>query len=139
MDDMLSEALPPLVIQFAAGSSLEREQDRPSQLPIYRNGPPGTFVRLDGLRISLPTDLIVHAHERDDAVVVGFGGMRFNGVHGGRITFIRVRDVWPELQLSPARSWLMTLDLLWVAAVHENGCQIWPAVTAHLSPPASHL
>ncbi len=72
---MLSEALPPLVIQFAAGSSLEREQDRPSQLPIYRNGPPGTFVRLDGL---------------------------------------------------------------WVAAVHENGCQIWPADTAHLSSPSSH-
>jgi hypothetical protein len=96
-------------------------------------------VRLDGLRISLPTDLIVDTHERDDAVVVGFGGMRFNGVHGGRMTFVRVRDLWPEPQLSPARSWLMTLDLLWVAAVHEDGCQIWPATTAHLSPPSSHL
>ena len=117
---------PPLVIQFAAGSSLERQQDRPSQLPIYRNGPPGTFVRLDGLRISLPTDLIVDAHERDDAVVVGFGGMRFNGIQDGRVTFVRVRDLWPESQLSPARSWLMTLDPLWVASVHESDCQLWP-------------
>ena len=126
MDDTVSEAPPPLVIQFAAGSWLEREQDRPSQLPVFRNGPPGTFVRLDGLRISLPTDLIVDAHERDAAAVVAFGGMRFSGVHGGRLTFVRVRDLWPEAQLSPARSWLMTLDLLWVSAVHENGCQIWP-------------
>jgi len=84
-------------------------------------------VRLDGLRISLPTDLIVDAHERDDAAVVALGGMRFSGVQGGHLTFVRVRDLWPEPQLSPARSWLMTLELLWVAAVHENGCQIWPA------------
>jgi hypothetical protein len=117
---------PPLVIQFAAGSSLELEQDRPSQLPIYRNGPPGTFVRLGGLRISLPTDLIVHAHERDGAVVVGFGGMQFSGLDDGRMTFARVRDLWPEPQLSPARSWLMTLDPLWVSSVHENDCQLWP-------------
>ena len=96
-------------------------------------------MRLDGLRISLPTDLIVHAHERDAAVVVEFGGMRFNGVHDERLTFIRVSDLWPEPQLSPARSWLMTLDLRWVAVVHENGCLIWPAVTAHLSSPSSHL
>ena len=127
MDDTVSEAPSPLVIQFAAGSSLEREQDRPSQLPIHRNGPPGTFVRLDGLRISLPTDLIVDALERDDAAVVALGGMRFSGVHGGHMTFVRVRDLWPELQLSPARSWLMTLDLRWVAAVHEDGRQVWPA------------
>ena len=127
MDDAVSEALSPLVIHFAAGSSLEREQDRPSQLPIHRNGPPGTFVRLDGLRISLPTDLIVDAHERDDGVVIAFGGMRFRGVHGERMIFVRVRDLWPEPLLSPARSSLMTLDPRWVAAVHENGSQIWPA------------
>ena len=96
-------------------------------------------MRLNGLRISLPTDLIVHAHERDNAVVVEFGGMRFRGIQVERVTFVRVHDLSAEPQLSPARSWLMTLDLLWVAAVHENGCQIWPATTAHLSPPSSHL
>ena len=120
--------LPPslLVIEFTAGSSLEREQDRPSQLPIHRNGPPGTFVRLGALRISLPTDQIVRADERDGAVVVGFGGMHFTGVRDGRITFARVRDLWPEDQLSPARSRTMMLDPGWVTSVHENGCAVWP-------------
>jgi hypothetical protein len=114
-----------LVIRFAAGSSLESELDRASELPIYRNGPPGTFVRLGNLRISLPTDQIVDAHRRDDTVIVGFGGMRFDGVHEGRLTFARVRDLRPEEQLSPARSWVMTLEPHWVAAVHENGRQVY--------------
>lgn len=120
--------MPPslLVVEFAAGSSLHCEQDRPSQLPIHRNGPPGTFVRLGTLRISLPTDQIVRADEHDGAVVVGFGGMRFTGVQDGRITFARVRDLWPEDQLSPARSWTMTLEPGWVSSVHENGCPVWP-------------
>lgn len=117
---------PLLVVEFAAGSSLERERDRPSQLPIYRNGPPGTFVRLGTLRISLPTDQIVRADEQGGAVVVGFGGMHFTGVRDGRITFARVRDLWPEQQLSPARSWTMTLETGWVTSVQEDGCPVWP-------------
>jgi hypothetical protein len=114
------------MIAFAAGSSLDREQDRPSHFPIHRNGPPGTFVRLGQVRISLPTDQIVHAEERDGAVVVAFGGMTFRGVADGRLTCVRVRDLWPEDRLSPARSWTMTLDPEWVTAVHENGHQVWP-------------
>ena len=120
--------MPPslLVVEFAAGSSLDREQDRPSQFPIHRNGPPGTFVRLGTLRISLPTDQIVLADERSGVAVVGFGGMHFTGVEDGRVTFARVRDLWPEDQLSPARSWTMTLDPAWVTSIYEDGCPVWP-------------
>jgi hypothetical protein len=117
----------PLVVAFAPGSSLHREQDRVSHLPIHRNGPPGTFVRVAGVRISLPTDQIVAVHETDSGVVVGFGGMRFTGLEDGRLTFLRVRDLWPEDCLSPARSWTMRLEPQCIAAVHENGSQVWPA------------
>jgi hypothetical protein len=34
----------PLVIVFAPGTSLDRERDLISHLPIVRNGPTGTFV-----------------------------------------------------------------------------------------------
>ena len=118
---------PLLVIEFAAGSSLDREHDRPSQLPIHRNGPPGTFVRLGHVRISLPTDQIVRTAENNGAVVVGFGGMRFSGADDGRITCVRVRDLWPEQQLSPARSWTMTLEAEWVTSVDQDGSRVWPA------------
>ena len=118
----------PLVVEFASGSSLHREQDRVSHLPIHRNGPPGTFVRVaGGVRVSLPTDQIVAVDESRSGVAVGFGGMRFTGVENGRLTFLRVRDLWPEDRLSPARSWTMLLEPHWIAAVHEDGSQVWPA------------
>jgi hypothetical protein len=87
----------------------------------------------DRVRISLPTDQIVAADETDGAVVVGFGGMRFTGVEHGRLTFVRVRDLWPEERLSPARSWTMTLEPEWVTSVHEGGCQVWPVATPESS------
>jgi hypothetical protein len=121
----LNDALP-LLVEFVAGSSLELEQDRPSQLAIHRNGPPGTFVRLGRLRISLPTDQIVCVHEQNGAVIVGFGGMRFSEIRDGRLTFVRVRDLRPEAELSPARSWTMTLEPEWIAAVYDHGCRAWP-------------
>jgi hypothetical protein len=119
----------PLVVEFVSGSSLDREQDRASHLPIHRNGPPGTFVRVAGVRVSLPTDQIVAIDETDRGVAVGFGGMRFTGVEDGRLTFLRIRDLWPEDRLSPARSWTMLLEPRCIAAVHENGAQVWPAPT----------
>src|SRR3954447_24028547 len=71
----------PLVIVFAPGTSLYREQDLISHLPIVRNGPAGTFVVFpSGVRVSLPTDQVVSADERDGAARVGFGGMRFTGL-----------------------------------------------------------
>jgi hypothetical protein len=115
-----------LVIEFAPGSSLERESSRRSDLPIHRNGPPGTFVRLAGLRISLPTDQIVTSDAANGTVTVGFGGMHFTGVERGLLTFVRERDLRPEEELSPARSWTMTLEPAWVARVRENGARVWP-------------
>jgi hypothetical protein len=116
----------PLLIEFAPGSRLRREPDRVSDFPIHRNGPPATFVLLPGVRISLPTDQIVSIEAGRDATTVGFGGMRFTGVESGRLTFVRVRDLWPAERLSPARSWLMRLEPGWVASVHVDGRQAWP-------------
>ena len=71
----------PLLIEFAAGTSLYREPNLPEGLPILRNGPPGTFVVFShGLRVSLPTDQIVYSDDNGGWVSVGFGGMSFAGV-----------------------------------------------------------
>lgn len=107
-------------ITFAAGSRLQREQDRPSDLPIHRNGPPGTFVILPGLRISLPTDQIVDVDEHNGRVTVTFGGFEFDGMRDGRLVFTRVRELRPEHELSPARSFTMTLDPSWVTSIEER-------------------
>jgi hypothetical protein len=94
---------------------------------MHRNGPPGTFVHLGNVRVSLPTDQIVSTDDTGGAVIVGFGGMHFTGIDDGRLTFARIRDLWPEERLSPDRSWTMTLEVEWVASVHEEGTQVWPA------------
>ena len=75
----------PLLIAFAAPSSLVVERDRPSQFPILGNGLPGTFVLFPGrLRVSLPTDQVVSADDTGGCAKVGFGGMRFTGMASGR-------------------------------------------------------
>jgi hypothetical protein len=117
----------PLRITFVAPSSLLLERDRPSQLPIVRNGPPGTFVVFpDGLRVSLPTDQIVSADDRGGQAVVGFGGMGFLGVVEGQLTFVRERELHPETDLSPDRSHLMRLDPGRVGSISELGRPRWP-------------
>ena len=116
----------PLVITFAPGARLYRERDRPSHFPIHRNGPAGTFVIVDTLRVSLPTDQIVFAEETGNAVTVGFGGFRFDGSRDGSLVFTRVRDLLPEDQLSPDRSWTMTLEPSWVSAIDVDGVRAWP-------------
>jgi len=123
----------PLVVEFASGSALVLEHDRKSDLMILRNGPPGTFVRLGDVRISLPTDQIVTSEARVASVSIGFGGMRFVGMHDGHLTFQRVRELRPEEELSPDRSWTMTLEPHWVTAIYQDGMQVWPA------PPSSGL
>ena len=114
-----------LRITFAAGSTLVRETDRPSDLPIARNGPPGTFVVLPGLRISLPTDQIVDVGDAEGGVAVTFGGFRFDGLRDGRLTFTRVRELRPDHELSPDRSWTMILEPEWVASVQEDGVRVF--------------
>ena len=116
-----------VLVEFAAGTFLYRERDRPSQFPIVRNGPPGTFVLFpDGLRVSLPTDQIVTADDTTGHACIGFGGMAFVGIDGEQLVFRRVRELYPEEQLSPDRSHVMTLETRWVAALVVDGRRVWP-------------
>jgi hypothetical protein len=115
-----------LLIDFATPSSLLREQNRISMLPIIGNGPPGTFVLFpNGLRVSLPTDQIVFADDSGGYARVGFGGMQFVGPDEGHLVFVRVREMLPEDQLSPARSHTMRLDVQRVATVSVDGRPVW--------------
>jgi hypothetical protein len=119
-----------LLIEFARETRLHLEQDRPSHFRIHRNGPPGTFVVFpDGLRVSLPTDQVVLAEDSAEGARVGFGGMSFGGIEGGRLIFHRVRDLLPAEQLSPARSWTMTLEPEWVSSIHVERRRVWPVVS----------
>jgi hypothetical protein len=121
----------PLLIDFASPSSLLRERDRASALPIVGNGPPGTFVVFpSGLRVSLPTDQIVFADDTAGHARVGFGGMRFVESCEGRLVFVRVREVLPADQLSPARSYTMRLETQWVSSVVAGGRPVWPSAAA---------
>ena len=117
-----------LLIDFAAPTSLLREEDRPSTLPIIGNGPPGTFVLFpNGIKVSLPTDQIVFADDTGGHAQVGFGGKQFVGLEEGRLVFVRIRELFPEDQLSPARSHTMRLDPQWVVTISLDGRSIWPA------------
>lgn len=118
---------PPLLVEFASPSTVERQRDLPSDLPILRNGPPGTFVLVAGCRVSLPTDQIVFCDDTGGAARVGFGGMRFDGPDRGHLLFTRVRDLQPEALLSPDRSWTMRLEGHMVSSIHVNGRRVWPA------------
>ena len=118
----------PLLIEFVAPSSIVRERDRISELPIVGNGPPGTFVHVpQGLRVSLPSDQIVCADDAGGRARIGFGGMAFVGVENGQLVFVRVRELLPEDRLSPARSHRMTLDPRWVESVSARGREVWRA------------
>jgi hypothetical protein len=119
----------PLVVEFVEPTSIFREADRVSALPIIGNGPPGTFALFpDGFRVSLPTDQIVFASDAGGRACVGFGGMQFVGFRDGQLTFVRVRELHPEDQLSPARSHTMRLDPRWVSAILVDGSRVWPSV-----------
>ena len=120
-------AIPPLLIDFTTPSSLFHEQDRMSALPIVGNGPPGTFVLFpDRVKVSLPTDQIVWADDAGGHAQVGFGGMSFVGQEGTELVFVRIRELFPEDQLSPARSHTMRLDSAWVTSISADGRLVWP-------------
>ena len=117
----------PLLIDFATPSSIFREPNRVSTLRIIGNGPPGTFVIFPNrLKVSLPTDQIVFADDTGGHARVGFGGMQFVGLQDGQLMFVRIRELLPEEQLSPARSHTMLIDPQWVSAVSVDGRPVWP-------------
>jgi hypothetical protein len=116
----------PLLIEFAPQTLIYREKDLVSHLPIFQNGPAGTFVILpDGMRVSLPTDQIVFTDDSTGSARVGFGGMSFAGAENGRLTFLRVRELQPEEQLSPARSHVMILQADMVSSIVVEGRSVW--------------
>ena len=75
----------------------------------------------------MPTDQIVCTDEAGGRARVGFGGMRFEGSEDGRLAFVRVRELFPEDQLSPDRSQKMLLDPRWVATIYVDGRLVWPS------------
>jgi len=79
------------------------------------------------VRVSLPTDQIVFAEDIDGRARVGFGGMSFAGIEEGRLIFLRVRELHPEDQLSPARSRKMMLEPHRVFSICVDGQPVWPA------------
>ena len=78
------------------------------------------------LKVSLPTDQIVFADDASGHARVGFGGMQFVGLQQGQLAFVRSREMFPEEQLSPARSHTMLLDPQWVVMVSTDGRPVWP-------------
>jgi len=117
----------PLLIEFVPGTRISREPDVVSQLPILRNGPPGTSVVFDdGAHVPLPTDQIVFADDGGGAAHVAFGGMSFEGMDGGELVFLRVRDLQPAERLSPERGRRMTLEPRMVASIAVDGRVVWP-------------
>ena len=108
----------PLLIEFVPGTRISREPEVVSKLPIVQNGPPGTSVVFgDGATVPLPTDQIVFAEDGGGAARVGFGGMSFEGMEGGQLVFLRVRDLQPEELLSPQRGRRMTLEPRMVTSI----------------------
>src|SRR5262249_59396229 len=103
----LSDDRRPFADRVCAATSLYRERDVISDLPILQNGSAGTFVIFpDGVKVSLPTDQIVFPDDSNGAARVGFGGMSFVGTDQGRLVFLRVRELQPEESLP--RSTVMT-------------------------------
>lgn len=104
-------------------------------LPIVGNGPPGTFVIAPGgLKVSLPTDQVVSADDDSGHVRVQFGGMRFIGREHGQLIFTRVREMFPEDQLSPDRSHTMRLDPAWVAVITVADQVVWSSGRGGAAP-----
>jgi hypothetical protein len=119
------------VVEFVPGTRVDKERAFLPGLPVVQNGPPGTFVTFaDGRRVPLPTDQIVLVEDSGGTARVGFGGMRFDGIEEGVLTFRRVRDLAPEHQLSPERGRRMTLEPKMITAVFMEGRLVWGRPTA---------
>lgn len=115
-----------LVIEFVAGSAIERDAPVRPALPIVGNGPPGTRVTFaDGWRINLPTDLVVEADREGDHARVRLGGLRWAPGADASLGFDRIADLWPEERLSPERARRMRLDPARVRGVWQDGVMVF--------------
>ena len=101
------------------------KDNRVSQLPIVGNGPPG-HLRRRGEHQNLSADRLDRQRRR----LAGFcpRGIWRDAVRwrGKRTTmFVRIREMLPEDQLSPARSHTMRLNPEWVSKVWLLGELVW--------------
>src|SRR6185369_10836596 len=104
----------PLLVEFSAGTRLERQTAVTPKLPIVDNGPPGTFVIFpSGRKVPLPTDYVIAGDDAQGFARVQFGGMRFDGVQEGMLVFTR-------------KERKMTLEPDMVRAVLVDGKHVWP-------------
>lgn len=118
---------PPLRIRFVENTRLRREAAFSSGLPIIGNGPPGTFVVFpNGREVPLPTDQIVASDDDSGAALVSFKKLHFDGLERGQFVFRRIKELWPDEQLSSERSRKMTLRVDMVAAIFVSGVLVWP-------------
>jgi hypothetical protein len=51
--------------------------------------------------------------------------MRFAGLEHGHLVFVRIREPFPEEQLSPGRSHTMRLDPQWVTTIAVDRRPVW--------------
>lgn len=118
----------PVLVEFLDGSRITRGKLVSVSLPIVQNGPPGTFVHFPGGGgVPVPTDQVVFCDDRTGSARVGVGGMRFDGIEDGLLSFRRVHDLVPEEFLSPERGFHMTLEPETVKGVLVRGHRVWPS------------
>jgi hypothetical protein len=109
----------PVVIEFAPGSRLQNSEDSDALAAE------AIVILKNGLRISVPADQIV-ASGSPGGVMLGLGGMSFEGMQDGKFVFWRVRDLLPEDRLSPDRGDKMTLDPAAISRIQVQGTQVYP-------------
>jgi hypothetical protein len=119
-----------LIVEFAAGSRILREAapDTEELRPDWEPRSPGAFVVFkNGKRVPVPADQIVHDEVQGGRARVGFGGMSFEGVVGGRLIFWRVREIGRASPLDGAvGDDKLEVDSGMVARVEVEGSLVWP-------------
>jgi hypothetical protein len=122
-----SKASVPLVVEFARGSRIRREDADEISFTVSQEVLPVTFVQFpDGSQVSIPTDQVVLGEDSHGAALIGFGGMCFEGMEDEQLVFWRVCDVVRgEYMLSGPRE-RMALALPLVSRVVVRGTQVWP-------------
>ena len=116
----------PLVIEFAPGSRIHREEsDRAGERPsaVIRFG--------NGHEVPMPSDQVVLGEDHEGSARVGLGGMSFEGLEGGdRFVFWRVRDIYSRPEETPETSDKMTLDPSLVSRIWLQGEQVYPRLSS---------
>src|SRR5687767_7623941 len=113
----MSNATVPVVVEFAPGSRLLRQE--------HVSGLPNAVVLMPtGEQVAIPADQLVFDEDIAGAAHVGLGGMSFEGMKDDEFVFWRVRDLVPEeYQTSDDR---LTLAPGLVTRILVQGTQVYP-------------